>query len=63
MDRIRKLTDRELIRLYRTIHKRIEQWGRGGLLYGWDWPTLRVCHPHTARVLADVITEGKRRGL
>lgn len=57
------MNNRELIRAIRHIWKRIDHDLDGGGAFGVDWPTLRATKPHMARVLCELMTEGRVRGL
>lgn len=43
------MSARELWRCWRVIMRRLPSDGFPS--YGWDWPTLSMIYPHTARVL------------
>ena len=55
------LDNRALCRLYRILHKRVEKLFAGGLRFGWDMPTLRVCHPELAEAIVTVAAVGRER--
>jgi len=60
---VTKMSDRQLVRLYRILHKRVSLWLCGGCQYGWDMPTLSVLYPETAALIGAVRKEGRLRGL
>lgn len=63
---LEQMTTPRLVRLYNKCYARMdyEPGGHGWPWYGWDWPTLRICHPGwyvVLRAIYDIIR--KRRAL
>ena len=63
LDYAHGLSDAELVRHVRIMHKRIREYFAGGLSFGWDWPTLMICYPHLGLALRAFLREGRNRGL
>lgn len=55
------LSDEDLRRTWNCVLRRIEEWGRGDP-WGWDWPTLCVCHPQWAKCLRLIRRIERMRG-
>jgi len=58
---IQSLTDAQLERLYRRVYRRIADRLQGGLTFGIDRPTLRVCLPGWAAIIDELQAEFARR--
>lgn len=61
MTDLHKLSDREVTRWYSKVYRRIRY--QGADMFGLDWATIRLTHPHKAAVLSELHAEIRRRKL